>query len=92
MASVDISKINKTALQKLIKDIEELTDSVWDVGDHVDLKEWNGKITILNKSIGKYNLKVPTFKTHGELESALMSYWAEDFIINKIAPNQMVLA
>ena len=92
MASIDISKINKTALQKLIKDIEELTDSVWDVGDHVDLKEWNGKITILNKSIGKYNLKVPTFKTHGELESALMSYWAEDFIINKIAPNQMVLA
>ena len=92
MANVDISKVSKPALQKLIKDVETLTDDVWEINESVDLKEWNDGVKALNKDILKYNLVIPTFKTDQELENALMSYWAEDFILNKIAPQQMVLA
>jgi hypothetical protein len=92
MTDVDISKITKTALQELIKSVEELTDDVWEAGEKCDLKEWNDTIKKLNTEILKYNLILPIFKTDDELESALMSFWPEDFIINKIAPNQMVLS
>ena len=92
MVGTDISKVSKPALQKLIKDVEKLTDDVWEINESVDLKEWNDTAKILNKDIVKYNLIIPTFKTNQELESALMSFWAEDFILNKNAPQQMVLA